>query len=223
MGRLTIALDGPAGSGKSSVAKQIAKQLGILYLDTGAMYRGVGYAILKKGIDPLNRTRVESEMKAIDVTIRFIDGQQQVWVNGDDVTGSIRTPEISKAASDVSAHPAVRMAMVEIQRETSEKYDMILDGRDIGTFVLPDAKYKFFLVASCEERARRRHKELAERGIDKPVSEIQREMEQRDYNDSTRALAPLKQAEDAVLIDSTTMTIDEVVKTIIDRVKGEVK
>ncbi len=223
MGKLTIALDGPAGSGKSSVAKQIAKTLGILYLDTGAMYRAVGYDILKKGIDPLDRERVESAMKDIDVLIRFIDGQQQVWVNGEDVTGKIRTPEISKAASDVSAHPAVRMAMVELQRETSEQYDMILDGRDIGTFVLPNAEFKFYLVASCEERARRRHKELAERGIDRPLSEIQREMEQRDYNDSHRALAPLKQAEDAVLIDSTAMTIDEVARQIIDTIKGEVK
>ncbi|MEX1307500.1 MAG: (d)CMP kinase [Eubacteriales bacterium] len=221
MGRLTIALDGPAGSGKSSAAKQIAQNLGILYLDTGAMYRAVGYWMLKQGIDPLDRERVESEMEAVDVLIRFVDGHQQVWVNGEDVTGKIRNPEISKAASDVSAHPVVRMAMVELQRKTSCEYDMILDGRDIGTFVLPDAKYKFFLVASCDERARRRHKELAEKGIEKPLETIKREIEQRDYNDSHRALAPLKQAEDAILIDSTSMTIDEVVDTIIKKVKGE--
>ncbi len=221
MEKLTIALDGPAGSGKSSAAKQVAKKLGILYLDTGAMYRAVGYAMLQKGIDPLDRNRVESEMQAVDVLIRFDGGHQQVWLNGEDVSGKIRTPEISKAASDVSAHPAVRMAMVEIQRKTSEQYDMILDGRDIGTFVLPDAEYKFFLVASCEERAKRRHKELAEKGIEKSLAQIQQEIEQRDYNDSHRELAPLKQAEDAVLIDSTSMTIDEVVDAIIKTVKGE--
>lgn len=223
MERLTIALDGPAGSGKSSAAKRIAKRLGILYLDTGAMYRAVGYAMLQKGIDPLDRKRVESEMEAVDVLIRFDGGHQQVWLNGENVTGKIRTPEISKAASDVSAHPKVRMAMVALQRETSEQYDMILDGRDIGTFVLPDANYKFYLVASCEERAKRRHKELAEKGIEKPLAQIKAEIEQRDYNDSHRALAPLKKAEDAVLIDSTSMTIEEVADVVVKKVKGERK
>ena len=173
--------------------------------------------MLKKGIDPLDRATVESEMEAVDVTIRFVDGHQQVWVNGENATDKIRTPEISKAASDVSAHPAVRLAMVDLQRKTSENYDMILDGRDIGTFVLPDAEFKFFLIASCDERARRRHAELLAKGIEKEYEDIKKEIEQRDYNDSHRALAPLKQAEDAVLIDSTSMTIDEVVNAIFDQ------
>jgi len=221
LGKLTIALDGPAGSGKSSVAKRIAKELNILYLDTGAMYRAVGYAMLGKGIDPLDKTRVESEMQATHVKIRFEDGHQQVWVNGEDVTDKIRTPEISKAASDVSAHPAVRMAMVQLQRETSENYDMILDGRDIGTFVLPDAEFKFFLTASCRERAKRRHKEIAQKGIESSLDEIHQEIEKRDYNDSHRALAPLKQAEDAILIDSTQLSLDDVVNVILDKIKEE--
>jgi len=221
LGKLTIALDGPAGSGKSSVAKRIAKELNILYLDTGAMYRAVGYAMLGKGIDPLDKTRVESEMQATHVKIRFGDGHQQVWVNGEDVTDKIRTPEISKAASDVSAHPAVRMAMVQLQRETSENYDMILDGRDIGTFVLPEAEFKFFLTASCRERAKRRHKEIVQKGIESSLDEIHQEIEKRDYNDSHRALAPLKQAEDAVLIDSTQLSLDDVVNVILDKIKEE--
>ena len=222
MGKLTIALDGPAGSGKSTAAKAVAKQLNIQYLDTGAMYRAVGYDILKKGIDPLDREKVESEMAVIDVKISFIDGRQLVMVDGVDVTDQIRTPDISKAASDVSAHPAVRYRMADLQRQTAEAYDLILDGRDIGTFVLPDARYKFYLTADPEERARRRMKDLNAQGIEKPVDELCREIKQRDYNDSHRALAPLKQAEDAVLIDSTNMTLDAVAALILSYInKGE--
>lgn len=219
MTKLNIALDGPAGSGKSSVAREIARRLNILYLDTGAMYRAVGFEILKKGIDVNDRKKVESEMKGIHVTIRFLEGHQRVFVGEEDVTDSIRTPEISKAASDVSAHPAVRLAMVEIQRQTAEEYDMILDGRDIGTFVLPDCKNKFFLTASKEERAKRRFLELKERGIEKPFDEILGEIEKRDFNDSNRDLAPLKRAEDAMLIDSTSLNRDEVVEKILSHIK----
>jgi len=219
--KINIALDGPAGSGKSSAAKMVAKKLNIHYLDTGAMYRAVGYDILKKGINPLNREAVESEMAVIDVTISFVDGQQHVFVGTEDVTTKIRTPEISKAASDVSAHPSVRYKMADLQRETAQNYALILDGRDIGTFVLPDAKYKFFLTAKSEERAKRRLKDLEAQGIKKDFDILCKEIEERDYNDSHRELAPLKQAEDAVLIDSTDKTLEEVVDNIMDYVKNK--
>lgn len=223
MGKLNIALDGPAGSGKSSVARSVAKKLKILYLDTGAMYRAVGYHILNKGINPLDREDVESEMENIFVRVHFIDEEQKIFLNDENVTSKIRTPEISKAASNVSAHPAVRFAMVELQRQTAKEYDMILDGRDIGTFVLPNAKYKIYLTASCEQRAKRRSIELNQRGIKKSFEETKKEIELRDYNDKNRELAPLKQADDAILIDSTDITLHEVVDKVLSHITSEEK
>ena len=219
MDKLTIALDGPAGSGKSSAAKRIAEILDIHYLDTGSMYRAVGYDILRKGIDPLDRQAVESEMAVIDVIVRFLGGTQHVFLGEEDVTDKIRTQDVSKAASDVSAHPAVRYRMADLQRQVADEYDLILDGRDIGTFVLPNAKYKFYLTATTEARAGRRIKDLEVQGITTTIDALKTEIEKRDYNDSHRALAPLKQANDAVLIDSTEMTLKEVTDTILSYIK----
>ncbi len=221
MSKITIALDGPAGSGKSSAAKRIAEKLDIHYLDTGAMYRAVGLDILRKGIDPLDRQAVESEMAVIDVKIRFLEDAQHVLLGEEDVTDKIRKPEISKAASDVSAHPAVRYRMADLQRQVAEEYDLILDGRDIGTFVLPDAAYKFYLTASTDARTRRRIKDLEAQGIKTTIDALKAEIEKRDYNDSHRELAPLKQAEDAILIDSTDMTLDEVTETILSYINAK--
>lgn len=217
---MAIALDGPAGAGKSTIARRVAEQLGILYLDTGAMYRAIGIKALQQGLSPKDEPAVAAMLKTTDLDIRFVDGAQQVWLDGIDVSEAIRTPEASKAASDVSTLPVVRRSLVDIQRSIAGRQSLIMDGRDIGTYVLPDAPHKFFLTASIDERARRRLLDLQNRGnATATLDEVKADIEYRDQQDSQRSFAPLKQADDAILVDSTTMTIDEVVATIISLIE----
>ena len=220
---MKIAIDGPAGSGKSTLAKAVAKRLGIYYLDTGSMYRGAAYAAIQTGTDISSEEQVEALMKNIDFCTVFVDGAQQNLYNGENVMPYIRTPKISTAASDISAYPCVRYKLVDMQRKTASEYDLVLDGRDIGTFVLPDADYKFYVTANVRERANRRFKENSEKGLVQPFEEVLEEMKQRDYNDSHRKLAPLKQADDAVLIDTTDLTIDEAIEKLLSYIKQENK
>lgn len=214
-----IAIDGPAGAGKSTAAKIVANKLGILYLDTGAMYRAIGLKALKLGINTRDIPAVEAILPATVVEIKYVDGVQNIFLDGENVNAFIREHAVSMAASDVSAIPAVRLKLVELQREIAKKNDCILDGRDIGTYVLPDANYKFFITATAEERANRRFKELQEKGQQISYEEVLTDIVTRDKNDSTRAFAPLKKADDAHEFDTTTMSIDEVVTELLNRIK----
>ena len=217
---LTIAMDGPVGAGKSSVADAVAARLGILHLDTGAMYRACGLKALKSGIGTKDKDAVEKMMQDIRIDITHEDGSQHVWLDGEDVSSDIRTPEVSMAASDVSAIPCVREAMVDLQRKISEGKNVILDGRDIGSKVFPNAKYKFFLVASAEERARRRLLELQEKGnTEVTYEEVLADIEKRDLQDSTRAASPLVKVEDAIEIDTTKINIEETQDLLLSYIK----
>lgn len=210
MNPISIAIDGPSGAGKSTLAKSLAAKLGYLYVDTGAIYRTIGYHVFSKGIDPKNETAVSAELPAIQVELTYgEDGLQHMLLNGQDVTKEIRLPEISMYASAVSAHPPVRAFLLEMQRQLARTSNVIMDGRDIGTVVLPDAKVKVYLTASAEERARRRCLELEQRGTPEPFEKVLKEIEERDWNDSHRAVAPLKQAEDAVLLDTTKLNFEQ--------------
>ena len=205
-----IAIDGPSGSGKSTLAKNISKRLGFLYLDTGAMYRACGLKAIREGIDPKSAEAVAPILESLDLDIRFADCTQRVFLDGQDVSAEIRQPEVSVAASDISAIPAVRLKMVEMQRAIASSRDVVLDGRDIGSYVLPDAKYKFFLTANPEERAHRRLAELKEKGIEsQSYEEVLADILYRDRQDSTRAMAPLKKMPDAIEIDTTPNTPDQ--------------
>jgi len=211
-----IALDGPAGAGKSTIARRIAETLGILYLDTGAMYRAIGMKAVAQGISPKDETAVGIMLESTDLDIRFVAGAQEVWLDGINVSEAIRTPEASRAASDVSTLPVVRRALVDLQRTIASHQSLVMDGRDIGTHVLPDAQYKFFLTASVEERAQRRLHDLQSRGNQTvTLEEVRADIEYRDRQDSERAFAPLRQAEDAILVDTTDLTIEAVVQTIL--------
>lgn len=216
---IQIAIDGPAGSGKSTMAKLIANQLKINYMDTGAMYRAFAYALIDKGIEINDHAAVRAAMPEISVTVEYHEDGQHVFANGKDVTGLIRTPQISKGASDVAVIPEVRIELVETQRRTAEQYDIVMDGRDIGTYVLPDAPLKFYITADSRERANRRLKEFNAAGIEKDIDELEKEIIARDKTDSEREFAPLRQAEDAVLIDTTNMTIPEVQSAIVEKIK----
>ncbi len=211
---IRIAVDGPSGAGKSTIARKVAKKLGIEYVDTGAMYRAVAYKMTSEGIGPEEGERIEAVLK--DTVIDFDQGV--ITVDGTEVESKIRTPEISEAASIYSALPPVRASLVQAQREIGHRKSVIMDGRDIGTNVFPDAQYKFYLTATAEERADRRYKELVERGQEVVYEEILEDIRQRDHNDMTRVLNPLRKAEDAIEVDSTHMSIDEVVDFIYDRV-----
>lgn len=215
MKQITIAIDGPAGSGKSTIAKRISKDLNIVYLDTGAMYRSFALYAIKQGVDTGDQAALEALLPTFQLDIRYENGEQKMFLNGEDVTGLIRTNEVSKGASAVAVVPAVRLKLVELQRQIAAGTSVVMDGRDIGTYVLPNADLKIFLVASAEERARRRYKELAERG-DTSLTEAQilEDIIKRDKNDSERAFAPLRQAEDAILLDTTCLGIEEVLATI---------
>ena len=218
---MNIAIDGPAGAGKSTAAKIIAEKLGILYLDTGAMYRAIGLKALRLGIDTHDAERIAAMLPDTAVTVKYIDGSQNIFLDGENVTPYIRENKVSMAASDVSAIPAVRVKLVELQRDIARNNDCILDGRDIGTYVLPSAEYKFYITATAEERAKRRHKELTDKGVDISYESVLKDIAERDKNDSTRAFAPLKKADDAFEFDTTTMSIDEVVKRLLARINCE--
>lgn len=210
MKMVSIAIDGPSGAGKSTLARSAAAELGYLYVDTGAIYRTIGYYAHANHIDPKNEQAVASALPQVRVELTYgDDGLQHMLLNGQDVTKEIRLPEISLCASAVSAHPGVRAFLLEMQRELARTHNVIMDGRDIGTVVLPDADVKIFLTASPEARARRRMLELEQRGTPEPYEKILKEIEQRDWDDSHRATAPLRQAEDAVLLDTTELNFEE--------------
>lgn len=214
-----IAIDGPAGAGKSTIAKQLAKSLGLVYVDTGAMYRGLAVYFLRKGLDAADEKGISEAAQNAEVTIKYENGLQQVYLNGENVTAFLRTEETGKMASSSSVYAAVRARLLDLQRNLARETDVVMDGRDIGTVVLPDAFLKIYLTASVEERARRRVSELLEKGEEVDAEQIKRDIAERDARDMNRAIAPLKQAEDAVLIDSSDMNIDEVVAAITELYK----
>ena len=214
-----VAIDGPAGAGNSTVAKAAAAELSFVYVDTGAMYRAIGLYFLTHSIDLEDEEACIAALPEIQVTICYIDGGQHIFLNEEDVTRLIRTPEVSHAASKTSAYAGVRAKLLDLQRDMAEKNDVIMDGRDIGTAILPNAELKIYLTASVGERARRRYEEMLERGEDADITEIRREIEERDYRDSHREVSPLRKAEDAVEIDSSDMSAGEVAGKIIDLVK----
>lgn len=216
---ISIALDGPAGAGKSTVAKGAAKALGFIYVDTGALYRTVGLKFLREGYDTELNCDIDAVLKTIEVDIKFINGTQHVFLNGEDVSEAIRTPEASMMASAVSAKPPVRAFLLEMQRKLARENNVLMDGRDIGTVVLPDATLKFFVTASVEERAIRRYKELKEKGADVSYEKVYKDIETRDYNDSHREIAPLKPAEDSIMFDTTGNTLQESIDNLIKIIK----
>ncbi len=212
---ISIALDGPAGAGKSTIAKGAAKELGFVYVDTGALYRTVGLKFLRDGYNTELDCDIDAVLKTIEVDIKFIDGTQHVFLNGEDVSDKIRTPEASMMASAVSAKPQVRAFLLEMQRKLARDNNVLMDGRDIATVVLPNATLKFFVTASVSERADRRYKELKEKGMDVNYDDIYKDIETRDYNDSHREIAPLKPAEDSIIFDTTGNTLQESIDKII--------
>ncbi len=215
-----IAIDGPAGAGKSTIAKAVAKELGWIYVDTGAMYRAIGLAALRQGIVIKEQIpEIEKLLPQIELRLRHENGSQKILLNGEDVSEAIRTPEASVAASDVSAIPAVRAALLTQQRSIAEQENVVMDGRDIGTVVLPDAEVKLFLTASARARAERRCKELLEKGQQVEFSEVLTDIEYRDKQDSGRAVAPLKQAEDAVLVDTTDLNLEQSIAAVLRLVR----
>lgn len=211
-----IAIDGPAGAGKSTIAKMVAKKLGFIYVDTGAMYRAIALYFLRQGIDKNDEATVSEAVKGAGITIRYQDGVQKVLLNGEDVSGLIRTEEVGNTASATSVYPSVRAHLLDLQRKLAASADVLMDGRDIGTCILPDADTKIFLTASSHVRALRRYKELAEKGVKCNLEEIEQDIIERDERDMNREIAPLKAAEDAVIVDSSAMTIEQVVQAIVN-------
>lgn len=220
MGHTAIAIDGPSGAGKSTLARMAAKKLGYIYVDTGALYRTVGLYALRHGADVRDEQAVAALLPDIRVEMRYDDaGVQRMLLNGEDVSDLIRTPEVSMAASAVSALGPVRAFLLDTQRDMARRYDVIMDGRDIGTVVLPEAQVKIFLTASARERALRRWRELREKGMDVALEDVLRDVETRDKNDSSRALAPLRPALDAVMCDTTELDLEASLELILDTVK----
>ena len=211
-----VAIDGPAGAGKSTIAKLVAKEKGFIYVDTGAMYRGLAVHFLDSGVDAENTEKIIEACKDVDVTICYENGMQQVYLNEKNITDRLRDEAVGNMASRSSAIPEVRAKLLDLQRNLARTQNVIMDGRDIGTCVLPDADVKVYLTASVETRAKRRYDELIQKGVSCDLKEIEKDIEQRDHRDMTRETAPLKQAEDAVLVDSSHMTIDEVVDAIVN-------
>ena len=205
-----VAVDGPSGAGKSTLAKAVARELRITYVDTGAIYRVIGLAAFRKGVAPRDKAAVSAMLPSIEIGMKHgDDGLQRMYLNGEDVTDDIRLPQISMYASDVSALPPVRAFLLDMQRRLAREQSVVMDGRDIGTVVLPDAEVKIFLTADAEVRAKRRFLELEQRGTPKPYDEVLVELKERDYNDSHRDVAPLKQAEDAVLVDTSDLDFEQ--------------
>ena len=209
-----IAIDGPGGAGKSTIAKTLAKRLGFVYVDTGAIYRTVGLYMSRIGVAPEDAAGIEQNIGGVHLGIRYENGEQRMLLDGEDVSDKIRTPLISKYASCVSAVPAVRDFLFVTQRELAKKNDVIMDGRDIGTVILPDAEVKIFLTASAQARSKRRFIELREKGEDVTLEEVLADMRQRDHDDETRAAAPLKQAEDAILVDTSELTLEQSIAAV---------
>ena len=217
-----IAIDGPGGSGKSTVAKAVAKELEIIYVDTGALYRAVGVYALEKGAKTDDREQVSKLLPDISLELAFKNGTQTVLVNGEDFSGKIRTPEASMAASNVSAIPEVRCFLFDTQRDIARKHSVVMDGRDIGTVVLPDAEVKIFLTASAETRAMRRYTELKAKGANVDFDQVLKELNQRDYNDSNREIAPLKPAEDSVLVDTDKMDLEQEKEAVLNVIRQKI-
>lgn len=217
---IAIAIDGPAGAGKSTISKAAAKQLGYIYIDTGALYRTVGLAASRAGVEPVEGKEVDDLLEKITVELTFNEkGEQVVLLDKEDVSGLIRTPEASMMASEISAVPAVRAYLLDLQRDMAKKNNVIMDGRDIGTVILPNAEVKIFLTATPEARAQRRYKELVEKGMDVKYEDILEDVKTRDYNDSHREIAPLKQADDAILADTTEVDLQGSIDLIIKIIK----
>ena len=209
-----VAIDGPAGAGKSTVAKRVAKELGFVYVDTGAMYRALAVFFLQEGLNPTETERIAQMCKGAEVSIGYEDGVQQVYLNGENVTSKLREEAVGNMASISSAIPEVRAQLLELQRELARTKDVVMDGRDIGTNILPNANAKIYLTASVQTRAKRRYLELVEKGVACDLKEIEHDIMERDTRDMNREIAPLRQADDAVFLDSSDMTIDEVVEKI---------
>lgn len=220
---ISIAIDGPAGAGKSTVAKAAAKALGYIYVDTGALYRAIGLFGHRSGIDLADSEALAAHLPEIRVELTHRDGQQRVLLGGEDVTNALREPAMGMAASTVSAYPAVRTFLLEMQREMARRYNVIMDGRDIGTVVLPDADVKIFLTASPQSRAERRRGEYLQKGQDVPFDEVLDEILRRDHNDTNRVTAPLRQAEDALLVDTSDMTLEQSVNAVIELIREGTK
>ena len=216
---ISVAIDGPAGAGKSTLARRLAAEFGYIYVDTGAMFRTIGLYALRKGVDPKDNAAVNTLLPEIGLRVDCIDGEQHIYLNGEDVSTAIRTEEAGMAASAVGANPEVRAFLLELQRGMTKTQNVLMDGRDIGTVVLPDAEVKVFLTASAEERARRRYKELMEKGEKVEYEKVLAEMKERDYNDSNRAIAPLKAAPDAITVDTTELTLEESIEKIKNVIK----
>lgn len=217
-----VAIDGPAGAGKSTISKKVASRLGFVYIDTGAMYRTVGLKAVRCGIDTTDAEGVASILPNLDIDIRHEGVEQYIYLDGENVSDKIRTPEISMAASNVSAIPAVRVAMVDMQRKLAENHDVVMDGRDIGSFVLPDAEVKIFLTASVDARAQRRYQELIGKGEDVSFDEVKKDMIQRDTNDSTRAASPLVVADGAQVIDTSELNLEESIEKVVEYVRSNI-
>lgn len=206
---ISVAIDGPSGAGKSTLAKRLAKELGYLYVDTGAMYRSIGLYALRQGVNPKDEAAVTALLPQIQIELRYVNGAQRVLLCGEDVSEAIRAENVGMATSAVSAHPPVRAFLLELQRGMARTHDILMDGRDIGTVILPGATVKIFLTASAEARADRRFKELQEKGVATDYETVLEDIRQRDYQDSHRATAPLRQAEDAVLVDTSDMDLEQ--------------
>ena len=217
-----IALDGPSGAGKSSLAKKIAKELGIVYVDTGAMYRTIGLYVTRRGVSPSDEKKVVALLPEIKLSVLFADGEQHILLGDEDVGGLIRTPEISMAASHVSAIPAVRAFLLDTQRNLAKTTSVIMDGRDIGTVIFPDAEVKIFLTASAEARARRRTLELAEKGLNTPYEEVLRDIITRDKNDREREIAPAVAAADAIILDNSELDLEGTVREAIRIIRSRI-
>ena len=220
---VNIAIDGPAGAGKSSTAKLVAKKLGYIYVDTGALYRTVGLYSIRKGIDTKNAEKVIATLPDVKVELKFVDGAQHVFLNGEDVSEAIRTPEASMGASNVSAIPKVREFLFDLQRKIAAENDCIMDGRDIGTVVLPNADVKIFLTTSVEERANRRDKEMLEKGEEADYNDILEDIKKRDYQDSHREIAPLKQADDAIYVDNGGYNLEDGAEDLLRIIKEHLR
>ena len=220
---VSIAIDGPSGAGKSSVAKELSSRLGFIYLDTGALYRGIGYYFVNNGMDYNYEKKKKKNINSIKIDVRFENGTQNIYICNDNVTDKIRTEEISKAASKVSSMKSVRKFLLDLQKNMATKNNVIMDGRDIGTVVLPNADVKIFLTASPEERAKRRHEELINKGNKISYEEVLKSINERDFNDSNRAIAPLKPADDAIVIDTTNYSFNQVVDKLMKIVEEKVR